>query len=422
MENKNLTLTSKTDAPPLLGGGQEARYNQSNIKRSDFPKDFIFGGATSAYQVEGGWAQDGKGMSNWDYFTQMQPAKIADGSNGCVAIDQYNKFKEDVALMKKVGMDSYRFSIAWARILPGGKLCYGVNREGIKYYNDLIDALLEEGIIPYATIFHWDIPQSLDQEYGGFLSPEIVKDFSNFAEVCFWEFGDRVKYWTTLNEPWAFCLQGYAFGSFPPAAVDIYRQKFQAHQGGQIGITNVSCWYEPLTDTQADRDAASRALDFMLGWFLAPIVTGEYPQSMRKMVGSRLPQFTREEMKLVKGSYDFLGINHYTTNYVSNEPSNPGTPPNYSTDTQCRYSSNQGANVKGYFIWSMFDNFELAAGYTSRFGIIYVDYKNGLYTRYPKNSAIWWMNFLDKKTTISLKRQAQENDEGSGSVKKARKH
>ncbi|XP_022868201.1 beta-glucosidase-like [Olea europaea var. sylvestris] len=422
------------------------------------------------------------------------------------------------------------------------------HKEGIKYYNDLIDALLDEGIIPYATIYHWDIPECLDQEYGGFLSPEIVKDFSDFAEVCFCEFGDRVKYWITLNEPWAFSLQGYVLGSFPPgrgattpeslktdycrhrchvapticpngnpgtepyivahnlilshaAAVDIYRQKYQAHQEGRIGITNVSCWYEPLTDTQADRDAVSRALDFMLGWFLAPIVTGEYPQSMKKIVGSRLPQFTREEKELVKGSYDFLGINYYTTNYVSHEPLQPGTPPNYRTDCQCRYTTERdgkligpkagsdwlyivpsgiyklmlyikntynnpiiyitengvdeendtsltvadackdetrikyhndhlvyvkkamddGANVKGYFIWSMFDNFEMAAGYTSRFGIIYVDYRNGLYTRYPKNSAKWWMNFLDNKTLISLKRQAQENDEGHGSVKKTKK-
>ncbi|CAA2961817.1 beta-glucosidase-like [Olea europaea subsp. europaea] len=545
MENKNTMLTTKTDAPLLLGGGQFARHTQSTIKRSDFPKDFLFGSATSAYQVEGCWAKDGKGMSNWDCFTQRQPDKIADGSNGCVAIDQYNKFKEDVALMKKVGLDSYRFSIAWTRILPGGKLCYGVSKEGIKYYSDLIDALLDEGITPCATIFHWDVPECLEKEYGGFLSPEIVKDFSDFAEVCFWEFGDRVKYWITMNEPWSFTLQGYVLGSFPPcrgsntpasleqdychhrchvaqticpngnpgtepyivahnlilshaAAVDIYKQKYQAHQGGQIGITNVSCWYEPLTDTEADRDAASRALDFMLGWFVAPIVTGDYPQSMRKIVGNRLPQFTREEMKLVKGSYDFLGINYYTANYASHEPLKPGSPPDYNTDRLGRYTTerdgkpigpkagsdwlyivpsgiyklmlymkntynnpiiyitengvdekndntltvadackdetrikyhhdhlvylkkamDQGANVRGYFIWSMFDNFEWGAGYSVRFGIFYIDYKNGLYTRFPKNSAKWWMNFLDKKTIISLKRQARENDEGFGSVKR----
>ncbi|CAI9760924.1 unnamed protein product [Fraxinus pennsylvanica] len=549
MEKKNLTLTSKTDAPPLSGGGQVVTYTQSTIKRSDFPKDFLFGSATSAYQVEGGWAKDGKGMSNWDCFTQRQPDKIADGSNGCVAIDQYNNFKEDVALLKKVGLDSYRFSIAWTRILPGGKLCYGVSKEGIKYYNDLIDALLDGGIIPCATIFHWDVPECLEKEYGGFLSPEIVNDFSNFAEVCFWEFGDRVKYWITMNEPWSFTLQGYVLGSFPPcrgatmpesletdhchhrchmapticsngnpgiepyivahnlilshaAAVGIYKQKYQAHQGGQIGITNVSCWYEPLTDTQADKDAASRALDFMLGWFVAPIVTGDYPQSMRKIVGNRLPQFTREEMNLVKGSYDFLGINYYTASYASHEPLKAGSPPNYTTDRLGKYSTerdgkpigtkagsdwlyivpsgiyklmlyikstynnpiiyitengvdekndntltvadackdeirikyhhdhlvclknamDQGANVKGYYIWSMFDNFEWAAGYSSRFGIFYIDYKNGLYTRFPKYSAKWWMNFLDKTTIVSSKRQSQENDGGYGSVKKAKKH
>ncbi|CAI9783390.1 unnamed protein product [Fraxinus pennsylvanica] len=147
------------------------------IKRSDFPKDFVFGAATSAYQVEGAWNVQGKGRSNWDVFTMSEPAGIDDGSNGCTAIDQYNLLKDDVDLMKKVGLDSYRFSIAWTRILPGGRICKGICKEGIKYYNDLIDILLAAGIEPCVTLFHWDVPECLELEYQGFLSDKILQDF-----------------------------------------------------------------------------------------------------------------------------------------------------------------------------------------------------------------------------------------------------
>ncbi|CAA3033636.1 beta-glucosidase-like [Olea europaea subsp. europaea] len=197
VQNNFLMITS-TDESPV--NGQVGNYTHSKITRSDFPPDFAFGAATSAYQIEGGWNAGSKGLSNWDVFTQKQPGGISDGSNGCVAIDHYNMFREDVALMKKMG----------------GRLCTGVCKEGIQFYNDLIDALLAAGIEPYATIFHWDIPQCLEEEYGGFLNDQIVKDFCEFAEICFWEFGDRVKYWITLNEPWSYSVSGYAIGSFPP--------------------------------------------------------------------------------------------------------------------------------------------------------------------------------------------------------------
>ncbi|XP_022873098.1 beta-glucosidase-like isoform X1 [Olea europaea var. sylvestris] len=537
MDNQNSQLTNRD---------QVGLYTQAKILRSDFPKDFIFGSATSAYQVEGAWATGGKGQSNWDVFTLRTPGKIEGGTNGCVAIDQYNLWKEDVALLKKLGVDSYRFSIAWTRVLPGGRLSSGISKEGIKYYNDFINLLLVEGIEPCATIFHWDVPQTLEDEYGGFLSPRIVKDYCEFAELCFWEFGDRVKYWITLNEPWSFAVQGYALGTFPPgrgptstepvkaiprhrcnldaltscsngnpgtepyivghhlilshaAAVDIYKQRYQAHQGGKIGVTNVAQWYEPLTDTIADKEAASRGLDFMLGWFVAPVVTGDYPPIMRKLVGDRLPQFRQEQAKLVKGSYDFLGINYYTSTYASNSPSEPGTSPSYSNDQDIAVSSerdgipigprggsnwlyivpygiykllvhlketynnpiiyitengvdevnntaltfsearldetrikyhqdhlfyikkamDEGVDVKAYYIWSMFDNFEWGAGYSVRFGLYYVDFVNGRFTRFPKASAVWLTNFLNKKLN-TLKRQAQEHEEEYGSVKRIR--
>ncbi|XP_022888210.1 beta-glucosidase-like [Olea europaea var. sylvestris] len=550
MDYQNSLMTiGGANAPALLdypGRGQAGRYSQAKIQRSDFPKDFVFGSATSAYQVEGAWATGGKGKSNWDIFTLKTPGKIEGGTNGCVAIDQYNMWKEDVALLKKLGLDSYRFSIAWTRVLPGGRLSAGINKEGIKYYNDLIDSLLAEGIEPCVTIFHWDVPQCLEEEYGGFLSPRIVKDFCEFAELCFWEFGDRVKYWITQNEPWSFTVQGYALGTFPPgrgptqaepvktirrhrckigapthcsngnpgtepyivahnlilshaAAVDIYKQKYQVYQGGKIGVTNVAEWFEPLTCTIEDKEAASRGLDFMLGWFVAPIVTGDYPPVMRKQVGDRLPTFTPAQAKLVKGSYDFLGINYYTSTYASNSPRKPGTPISYENDkeiaesherdgmpigpkggsdwlyivpygiykllvqikksynnpiiyitengvdevnntaltfseaqfdkTRIKYhqdhlfyvkkAMDEGVDVKGYYIWSMFDNFEWGAGYSVRFGLFYVDFVNGYLTRFPKASAIWLMNFLNKKRN-TLKRQAQENEEEYGSVKRLR--
>ncbi|CAI9760954.1 unnamed protein product [Fraxinus pennsylvanica] len=195
-------ITSADESPV---NGQVGSYNQTKIKRSDFPDDFAFGAATSAYQIF---------IANKTFIGLA--GGISDGSNGCVAIDHYNMFREDVALMKKLGLNSYRFSIAWPRILPGGSLCTGVSKEGIQFYNDLIDALLAAGIEPYATIFHWDVPQCLEEEYGGFLSDKIVKNFCEFAEICFWEFGDRVKHWITLNEPWSFSVSGYAIGTFPP--------------------------------------------------------------------------------------------------------------------------------------------------------------------------------------------------------------
>ncbi|KAA8549627.1 hypothetical protein F0562_001355 [Nyssa sinensis] len=180
------------------------------------PDDFIFGTASSAYQFEGAANEGGRGPSIWDTFTQRHPGKMKDGGNGYLAVDSYHQYKEDVAILKKIGLDAYRFSISWPRVLPRGNLSGGVNKEGVKYYNNLIDELLANGIEPFVTLFHWDLPQALEDEYGGFLSSEIVKDFCDFAELCFWEFGDRVKHWITLNEPWSYSYGGYVTGTLAP--------------------------------------------------------------------------------------------------------------------------------------------------------------------------------------------------------------
>ncbi|XAR60323.1 Beta-glucosidase, partial [Bertholletia excelsa] len=478
-----------------------------SLNRTSFPKGFVFGTASSAYQYEGGAKAGGKGPSIWDYFTHKYPEKITDGSNGDVADDSYHRYKEDVKIMKEMGLDAYRFSISWSRVLPRGKLSGGVNQEGINYYNNLINELLNKGIQPFVTLFHWDLPQALEDEYGGFLSPRIVDDYQDYVELCFKEFGDRVKHWITLNEPWSFANSGYVLGTLAPgrcsswqhlnctggdsgtepyivahnqllahaAAVKLYKQKYHASQKGNIGITLIAHWMVPFSKAWQNRAAAERAIDFMFGWFMDPISTGDYPQTMRKLVGNRLPKFTKEQSKMLKGSFDFLGLNYYTANYAANEPKSNSLHKSYLTDalvnltkerngvyigaktasdwlfvyprgiyeillyTKRKYNNpliyitengidevnnaslslkealidvkridyyyrhlsfllkaiKEGANVKGYFAWSLLDNFEWNSGYTVRFGINFVDYKNGL-KRYPKLSAEWFKNFLKK--------------------------
>ncbi|XP_014494246.1 cyanogenic beta-glucosidase [Vigna radiata var. radiata] len=482
-----------------------------SINRNTFPQGFIFGAGSSSYQFEGAAMEGGRGASVWDTFTHKYPAKIQDRSNGDVAIDSYHHYKEDVQMMKDANLDSYRFSISWSRILPKGKLSGGINQEGINYYNNLINELVANGIKPFVTIFHWDLPQALEDEYGGFLSPLIVKDFRDYAELCFKEFGDRVKYWVTLNEPWSYSQNGYANGQMAPgrcsawmnsnctggdsstepylvthhqllahaAAVRLYKTKYQTSQEGVIGITLVANWFLPLRDTKADQKAAERAIDFMYGWFMDPLTYGDYPKSMRSLVRTRLPKFTAEQARLLIGSFDFIGLNYYSTTYSSDAPQLSNDNPSYLTDslvtaaferdgkpigikiasdwlyvyprgirdlvlyTKEKYNNplmyitengvneynepslsleeslmdtfridyhyrhlyyllsaiRNGANVKGYYVWSFFDNFEWASGYTSRFGMIFIDYKNSL-KRYPKLSATWYKNFLKKETKL----------------------
>ncbi|KAK4855446.1 hypothetical protein QYF36_007427 [Acer negundo] len=482
-------------------------YGTASLNRSSFPPGFIFGTASSAYQYEGAANEGGRRPSLWDTFTHRYPDKINDGSNGDVAIDSYNLYKEDVGIMKEMNLDAYRFSISWSRILPDGKLSRGVNKEGIRYYNNLINELLSKGIQPFVTLFHWDTPQALEDEYGGFLSPRIVEDFRDYAEVCFKAFGDRVKHWITLNEPWSYSIGGYAAAVSAPGrcsewqglnctggdsakepywvshhqllahatAVQLYKNKYQISQKGIIGITLVSSWMVPLSSSHHHQNAAQRALDFMLGWFMDPLTNGDYPHTMKSLVGSRLPKFSEEESNIIKGSFDFLGLNYYSANYAAYAPQFRSGNKSYVTDslvnlltarngipigpkagsdwlyvyprgirdllvyTRRKYNNpliyitengvdevnnatlsleealvdkmridyyykhlsyieraiKDGVDVRGYFAWSLLDNFEWSSGYTVRFGINYVDYKNGL-KRYPKLSAHWFKNFLKK--------------------------
>lgn len=303
---------------------------------SKFGENFIWGVATSAYQIEGAFDKDGKGLSIWDTFSN-KPGNVMNDENGNVACDHYHMSSSDVKMIADLGVKAYRFSIAWTRILPQG---YGeVNQKGIDFYNKLIDDLLANGITPWVTLYHWDLPQNLQDEHDGWLGREIVDHFKNFADICFAAFGDRVKHWITLNEPWVVAILGYGQAVFPPAitsnsapylaghhlllahaeAVQIYRQKYQQTQDGVIGITNNCDWREPIDDHPDNIAAAERALEFFLGWFADPVYKGNYPQSMIDRVGDRLPIFTVEEQEMLKGSSDFFGLNHYTTMMVKND-------------------------------------------------------------------------------------------------------
>lgn len=318
----------------------------ASLNRSSFPADFVFGTASSAYQYEGAANQGGREPSIWDTVSHKYPDFIADHSNGDIAADSYHRYKEDVALMKDLGFDAYRFSISWSRILPKGNLQGGVNQEGVAYYNNLIDELLSKGMQPFVTLFHWDLPQALEDEYAGFLSPRILEDFASYADICFKEFGDRVKHWITLNEPFSY-IRFYEDGCFKlrnpdcnnistygtvnylvthhlllshAAAVKVYREKYQTSQKGQIGMTLNADWIMPLTPSEADKEAAARSLAFSYDWFLEPLHSGAYPAVMVERVGERLPKFSKNESLMIKGSYDFVGLNYYTAKYAADAP------------------------------------------------------------------------------------------------------
>ncbi|XP_019154233.1 PREDICTED: beta-glucosidase 1-like [Ipomoea nil] len=470
--------------------------NTSVLSRKSFPAGFVFGTATSAYQVEG--ATDihkyGRGPSIWDTFIKT-PGLEPNNATGDVAVDQYHHYKKDIDLLVKLNFDAYRFSISWTRIFPNGT--GKVNWKGVDYYNRLINYMLKKGITPYACLNHYDLPQALQDRYGGWLGRQVTEDFADYAEFCFKTFGDRVKNWFSFNEPRVVAALGYDTGFFAPgrcsnctegnsatepytvahnlilchaAAAQRYHTKYQAKQNGSFGILLDFVWYEPLT--MADEHAAQRARDFHIGWFLHPIVYGEYPKTMQKIVGDRLPKFTHDEVKMVKGSFDYVGINQYTTYYVYDPSPNTSSTIDYQNDWNAVFAYDRngvpigpransdwlymvpwglykavtyvkeqygnprmfisengmdydgnltlaesfndtkrisyyksyigevkravdhGANLFGYFAWSLVDNFEWRLGYTSRFGIVYIDFNTLKRMRYPKKSAYWFQHFL----------------------------
>ncbi len=460
-----------------------------------FPRQFTWGTATSSYQIEGAWQEGGKGLSIWDAFTHT-PGKIIDGSTGDVSCDHYHRWEEDCDAMAAMGLTAYRFSLAWSRILPTGR--GAVNPEGIRFYSALIDRLLDRGIEPWVTLYHWDLPLTLQLEMDGWLSPGLASVFRDYAAVCFEQFGDRVKHWITFNEPWVVAILGHGQGIFAPGrvstdepyraahtilrahgqAVRTYRDRFQPRQQGMIGMTNNCDWREPLTRDRDDAAAAERAVEFFLGWFADPLYRGEYPDCMRERVGGRLPVFTPDDRTMITGSQDFFGLNHYTTMFaaktrpgaaVETTPfgnggiaedqdvqlsAHPawqktemgwsivpwgvrkllhwidaryGHPPVVITENGCAFPDvpsggtvddqrriafldaylaeihraiDEGVDLRGYFLWSLMDNFEWSSGFTRRFGLWHVDYTTGVRT--PKTSAAWFSGVIAENGFVPM--------------------
>ena len=269
--------------------------------------------------------------------------------NGTIACDHYHRVDADVKLMKGLGLKAYRFSIAWPRILPNGE--GDVNQAGIDFYSYLIDKLIENNIVPWITLYHWDLPQALQDKYGGWLSRNTVVAFAEYARICFEAYGDRVKHWITLNESWTVAVNGYNNAIHAPGhsmdpesetylvahhlllahatAVSIFRSDFAKKQNGGdgvIGISNCADFRYPRTTMPQDEQAAQRAMVFQLAWFADPIWKGDYPEEMKDRLGDRLPKFTLEEQEIIKGSSDFFGLNHYSSLLAAE----PKEKPNYS--------------------------------------------------------------------------------------------
>ncbi|KAF8180352.1 beta-glucosidase 1A [Pholiota molesta] len=464
--------------------------------QAKLPSDFLFGFATDRRLAKEG----GRTPSIWDTFTHDGVKRTADGLSGDVATDSYNRWKEDIALLKLYGANAYRFSLSWSRIIdfqghPNEAGLHPINTEGVLHYRAIIEELVHAGITPCVTLYHWDLPQALHDSYGGWLDRRVVKDYVHYAETCFNAFGDVVKHWITINEPWVISVLGYGQGVFAPGrssnrekskegntstepfivghhlilahayAVRSFRQTFAPVHGGSIGITLDTGSYLPYDDKPENVQATQRAFDSRLGWFADPIYKGYYPASVRELIGDRLPEFTAEDIDVVKGSSDFFGLNTYTTNLVQDggkdelygnvvtgfvrpdgsqlgkqDPEGFRQLLNYVWKTYNKpvYVTENGfaaksdavlplpdvvhdadrveyfggyanalleavtlddVSVQSYFAWSLLDNFEWADGYTTRFGVTYVDYATQ--KRYPKDSAKflkeWFEKHLGKK-------------------------
>nr|AHZ59646.1 glycoside hydrolase family 1 [Phyllotreta striolata] len=328
----------------------------SHLKNNGiFPKNFIFGAATSAYQIEGAWNADGKGQSIWDEFVHRSPSPIANNETGDVACDSYHRWKEDVHLVSNIGMQYYRFSISWSRLFPSGYANEKINEAGLKYYKKLIQEVIKRGLIPVVTLFHWDLPQKLYQDGISWTNPAIVNAFVNYSrEVIkhFPEVGATGK-WATLNEPRMHCRNSYGLGVFAPglqengildyqcfyvmlkahaAVYRMYKKEFP-HYKAPMSIVLDCQWAEPATKKPEDIAAAERQLTFECGIFFHPLFVGDWPSLVVERVAerskkegykkSRLPKFTQEEIDFIRGTHDFLAFNHYYTFLVADEPEAP---------------------------------------------------------------------------------------------------
>jgi len=442
--------------------------NTNNIY--SFPPDFVWGAATAAYQIEGAWNEDGKGENIWDRFSHI-PGKVENGDTGDVACDHYHRWREDVALMKEMGLKAYRFSVSWPRVFPKGS--GAVNPAGLDFYDRLVDALMEANIEPFLTLYHWDLPQSL-QDKGGWPSRIVVNAFSEYADLVSRKLGDRVKHWITLNEPHVSAFIGYYQGLHAPGHTDIHEAVAASHHlllshglavpiirnncpDARVGITLNMHPQTPASSSAADHAAAWREDGIVNRWFLDPLSGRGYREDIRQFYNDPMACIQEGDLDKISAPLDFLGINYYArgiarSKEVKEEENMPRQvfpnaehtemgwevypegmyeilcrlrfnyyfPAYYITENGAAYRDQvnvdgqvedaerlayirrhlqmvhkaitAGVPVKGYFAWSLLDNFEWAYGYAKRFGLIYVDFKTQ--QRIIKSSARWYQQVI----------------------------
>lgn len=438
-----------------------------------FPPRFSWGAATASYQIEGATHEDGRGSSIWDDFAAT-PGKVYQHENGDVAADHYHRVDEDTDLMAQLGLSAYRFSIAWPRILPEGRGT--INPAGLDFYDRLVDTLLAKGIQPFATLYHWDLPSTL-QQAGGWLNRDTASAFADYAELVAQRLGDRVASWITLNEPWCSAYLGYGNGQHAPGLKDrqaaitaahhlllghglaVPRIKAHLAEGAQVGITlNLTQVYAADERPETLRDVAL-ADAFSNGWFLDPLLRGHYPAQLFENLALAEPPIQEGDLATISTPIDFLGVNCYSRQLIRGSEQQPladrcasvvpvpsacytemaweiypqglrdllihlhrdyAVPALYVTENGAAFKDEwdggdlvhdprrvdylrshitgvaealeQGVPLKGYFVWSLLDNFEWAEGYSKRFGVIYVDYPTQ--RRVFKESGRWYAELL----------------------------
>ena len=421
----------------------------------EFPAQFVWGVATAAYQIEGAIAEDGRGESIWDHFCAI-PGMVRNGESGEIACDFYHRYPEDIELMKELGVDVFRFSIAWPRVLPDGR--GRVNEAGLDFYDRLVDDLLAAGIDPWATLYHWDLPQRL-QDAGGWPARATAEAFAEYAQVVAARIGDRVSTWMTHNEPWVAAWRGYGHGAHAPGGRSTADALAAAHHlllshglatavlrrdvpGAKVGIVLNLSSVVPATASDADT-AAAVAVDAELNrGFLDPLFRGEYPADLLKQHAAAAPPVEEGDLRTIAAPLDFLGVNYYHRQVVR-APAEVEleVAPEGLTDLLVRLRDHYappaivitengtffgdarghdgsvrdperrayiadhveavgraidaGVPVEGYLVWSLLDNFEWAHGYWKRFGIVYVDFPT--LERIPKGSFYWYRDFIARR-------------------------
>ncbi|HEX6353530.1 GH1 family beta-glucosidase [Actinophytocola sp.] len=443
-----------------------------------FPEGFVWGAATAAYQIEGAPDVDGRGPSIWDTFSHT-PGRVVNGDTGDVAADHYRRYRDDVALMAEMGLPAYRFSVSWPRIQPGGK--GPANQAGLDHYARLVDELLAKNITPVLTLYHWDLPQELEDS-GGWGARDTAARFAEYAELVGARLGDRVPSWTTLNEPWCAAFLGYASGEHAPGKTDPALSLRAAHHlllahglgtqalrgvlpsTAQLSITLNLAAVLPAATSPGATNAVRRIDGLANRLFLDPLLAGHYPVDVRQDT-ARLTDWSfvlPEDLPVISTPIDFLGINYYSPTLVDVGPGNDGPSPwpacenvvfvqppgattamGWAIDAQglrnvvhrvheqyrpiplmitengaafddelgvdgvrdderiaylrdhltvVREAISAGVDLRGYFVWSLLDNFEWAFGYEKRFGIVHVDYRTQ--KRVWKDSAHWYRQVI----------------------------